>query len=124
TITNNVWQAAPESLVEPSALGILAGLGAQVFHLAPNFPLLGSLQSFLEQPLPLIDESVAQLTGLDGELPEIPSLGSLDPSSFLNSLAAFGIQVNDGHTSPGDLVAMVDHLVRGQLVDLVSWSES
>jgi hypothetical protein len=136
---NNGWQQGsvnlnPAGPGQLNAQNLLSSLGNKFFStLSQSFfsgggtPMLGSLQSELNQPLPLINESIAQLTGLDSDLPQLPNLGSLNPSNVLSSLAQYGIQVNDGDTSldpsdPNGLPAMVSKLIQGQTVDLISWS--
>jgi Ca2+-binding RTX toxin-like protein len=134
---NNGWQPGSPSLSGPSATTLLSNLGTSFlsslgqsfFSGGSGLGLLGPLQSELNQPLPLINESIAQLTGLDSKLPQLPNLGSLNPANVLNLLSQYGIQVNDGDTSldpndPNGLVAMVNKLIQGQHVDLLSWTKS
>ncbi len=55
---------------------------------------------------------------------EALGLGSLDPSDALSALEDLGIEINDGNTSPAALATMVNNLLNGQRVDLISWSTS
>ena len=70
-----------------------------------DFSPLGALEPQLDEPLPLINESIAQITGLDNQLPEFPTLASLDldPSNAISALESLGIEINDGNTSPAVL---------------------
>jgi Ca2+-binding RTX toxin-like protein len=105
----NLVQPIADALVPETGLGIL-----------------GPLQSSLDDPLPLINESIAQLTGLDNHLPELPALGSGSPnaSSVISYLSNLGITINDGDTSAAGLASMVSKLIAGNPVDLISWSAS
>ena len=113
-------------LQEPTAGSILSDLGSQLSSALADFSPLGSLEPQLDEPLPLINESIAQITGLDNQLPEFPTLASLDldPSNAISALESLGIEINDGNTSPAALATMVDNLLHGQEVDLLSWSNS
>ena len=128
-ITNNAWAGSTTSLSGPSWESLLSGVVSDVLGLTGDFPLLGDLQSDLDQPLPLIDESVAQILGLDSSLPNIPgtgslggvSLGSLSPDALLADLSKLGFTINGGHTGEADLEAMVSNLINGKYVNLISW---
>ena len=79
TVTNNAIQPEVDDLTNiPTPSALLGTLGSSLFSLGDGIPILGSLSNTLNQPLPLIGESIAQLTGLDNDLPTLPSL----PSSF------------------------------------------
>ena len=82
SINGSTFGSPQFQLNEPSAGSILSALGSQILGSLGNFSLLGSLGPTLENPLPLINESIAQLTGLDAYLPKLPSLGSLGLGSL------------------------------------------
>jgi hypothetical protein len=129
-IVNGKVGSPTYQLHEPSASTILSGLAAQFLGSLSDFSLLGSLETELDKPLPLLGESIAEITGLDVHLPKIPSLGdlglaSIDPSNVIGTLEqSLGIQVNDGNISDAALATMMDNLLHGQQVDLLSWSTS
>src|SRR5262249_48017789 len=79
-ILNNAPQPESDSLQEPSPASLLGSLGSALFKLGDGIPILGPLSGALNQPLPLINRSVAQLTGLAGHLPKLPTL----PAGFAN----------------------------------------
>ncbi len=126
SINGTTFGTPQYQLQEPSAGSILSALGSQLLDSLADFSPLGSLESQLEEPLPLVNESIAQLTGLNAHLPKFPSisLGSLDPSNAISVLESLGIEINDGNTSPAALATMINNLLHGQYVDLVSWSKS
>ncbi len=126
TINNSGFQPGTVSL-NPSgpnqltAQGLLSSLSQQFFPVGQGIPLLGPLSSALNSPLPLIGDSIAGLTGLDSHLPSLPSPPSLDPSTIIPDLANIGIVINAGDTSPTGLSNMVQNLIQGKPVDLISW---
>ena len=65
SMLNNAMQPESDSLQEPSPSSLLSSLGSSLFSLGDGIPVLGSLSNTVNQPLPLIGESIAQLTGLD-----------------------------------------------------------
>ena len=137
TFNNTVWTQGTVNLNPPSVQTVLSDLAGGFFNLgggffssSGGFPILGPLSNALNQQLPLIDESIAQLTGLDGDLPNLPTPGDLGLGSILSSLESIpGLQINDGDTSmdindPNGLPAMVNKLINGQPTDIISWSAS
>ena len=129
-IDNSGFHQGSFNLNPPDAGSLLSSLAKKFFPLGSGIPILGPLSSVINQPLPLINESIAQLTGLEGKLPDLPDVTTgLDPSSILNTLSSYGIVVNGGDTSmdvndPNGLPAMVNKLIHGQHVDLISWSKA
>ncbi len=69
SVLNNVSEPESDNLLEPSASSLLSSLGSLLFSLGDGIPVLGTLSNTLNKPLPLINESIAQLTGLDNYLP-------------------------------------------------------
>jgi Ca2+-binding RTX toxin-like protein len=130
TVANNVWSASAPSLSGPSWQSLLSGVASDVLGITGDFPILGDLKGYLDEPLPLVDESLAQIIGLDSsKLPNVPGtarlggldLGSLSPSALLGELSGLGFTINGGDTSPGGLEGMVTRLINGQYVNLISW---
>ena len=118
SVLNNTIEPESDTLQEPSPSSLLSSLGSSLFSLGDGIPVLGSLSNTVNQPLPLIGESIAQLTGLDSYLPSLPSL----PSDFsgLNGshpLAGGTLTVNVTPTT-------IDEFLKGQEVSLVSWQTS
>ncbi len=72
-ISGSTFQPPQFQLSEPSAGSILSAIGSEFLGSLSDFSLLGSLGSALEDPLPLVNESIAQITGLDEYLPKLPS---------------------------------------------------
>ncbi len=106
------------NLTAPSVQNLLSSIGGQLFSLGNGIPVLGPLANSLNQPLPLINTSIGQLTGLNAHLPTLPSL----PSSFssLNGsypLAGGTLNVNVTPTT-------IDQFLHGKNVNLVSWTAS
>ncbi len=103
--------------VDPASL--LKSIGSQLFSLGDGIPILGPLSSELNQPLPLINQSIAQLTGLDKDLPQLPSLpGNLNDGTYTLSLAGGTLSVN---VTPAAIQALLDPQ-SGQTVNLISWT--
>ena len=100
----------------PSSL--LGSLGSSIFSLADGIPVLGTLSNAVNKPLPLIGESIAQLTGLDNYLPELPSL----PSGFANFNGNYNL--SGGTLTVNVTPTTVDQFLHGQQVSLVSWQTS
>jgi Ca2+-binding RTX toxin-like protein len=73
-----LWTHAPSLnfTKTPDPASFLSGIGNDLFKDAQGIPILGPLSSALNQPLPLINQSIGQLTGLDNDLPQLPSLPS------------------------------------------------
>ncbi len=119
-IQNDVLQPPSVSLTPPSLSSLLdSTLFNAIFNLGDDIPVLGPLASSLDQPLPLIGESIAELTGLDGDLPELPSL----PSGFADDLD--GSYPLAGGTLSVDITpASLLQFVEGQEVDFLSWETS
>ena len=119
SIVNNTLQAPSISLQEPSVSSLLSNLGSSLFSLGDGIPILGPLSNQLNQPLPLMDESIAQLTGLDGALPTLPSL----PGNFTS--LGVGSYPLAGGTLTTDVTAgangTINQFLHGQAVNLVSW---
>ena len=87
--------------------------------LGDGIPILGSLSNTLNKPLPLIDESIAQLTGLDHYLPSLPSL----PSGFSNLMP--GTYDLAGGTLTVDVTqTTICQFLHGKDVSLISWHAS
>ncbi len=117
-ITNGVLQVPNVALQPPSTSQLLGILGQSLFSLGDEIPVLGPLSNSLNQPLPLIGESIAQLTGLDKDLPTLPSLPSgFDGLSGSYPLAGGTLTVN---VTP----STIEQLITGQMVNLVSWEAS
>ncbi|HUY31344.1 MAG TPA: hypothetical protein VMV69_01080 [Pirellulales bacterium] len=117
-VNNNAIQTPVVNLQEPSASSLLGSLGSSLFSLGGDIPVLGPLSNTINQPLPLIGQSIGQLTGLDKSLPSLPSL----PSGFaeLNGdypLAGGTLTVNVTPTT-------IDQFLHGQQVSLISWEAS
>ncbi len=102
TIQNGQLQpaSAPNLQLNESPTALLSSLVTPIANaLAPESGLgiLGPLEADLDQPLPLINESIADLTGLDTKLPQFPSLdsGSQNANNVVSFLQGLGITVND-----------------------------
>ncbi len=103
--------------VDPASL--LKSIGSQFFSLGDGIPILGPLTSALNQPLPLINQSIGQLTGLDKDLPQLPSLpGNFTDGTYQISLAGGTLSVN---VTPAAIKALLDP-PSGQTVNLISWT--
>jgi Ca2+-binding RTX toxin-like protein len=117
-ILNSVLQTPSVSLQEPSVSSLLSSLGASLFSLGDDIPILGPLSGALNRPLPVIGKSVAQITGLDGALPTLPSLPvNFDSLNGSYPLAGGFLTVNVTPTT-------IDEFLHGQPVDLISWEAS
>ena len=115
---NGVLQAPSVNLQEPSASDLLDSLGSSLFSRGDEVPILGPLSKTLNQPLPLIGESIAELTGLDSELPTPPSLPSdFDSMGGSYPLAGGTLTVNVTPTT-------INQFLNGQNVNLFSWQAS
>ncbi len=104
---------------EPSPSSLLSTLGSALFSLGGGIPVLGTLSNTVNQPLPLIGESIAQLTGLDNDLPRLP-IAALRIFPILNgsySLAGGTLTVDVTPTT-------IQEFLDGQDVSLVSWQTS
>jgi Ca2+-binding RTX toxin-like protein len=118
SIQNNVLEPETDSLNAPSASSLLSSLGSSFFSLGDGIPVLGSLANTLNKPLPLINESIAQLTSLDNFLPTLPSLPSdFDSLSGSSSWAGGTLTVN---VTP----ATIEDFIEGDDVSLISWESS
>ncbi len=112
---NNVAQPESDSLQEPSASSLLNSLGSSLFSLGDGIPILGTLANTVNKPLPLLNESIAQLTGLDKDLPTLPTLpADLANLNGTHPLAGGTLTVNVTQTT-------IDEFLKGQQVSLVSW---
>ncbi len=118
SVVNNIIGPESDSLVEPSASSLLSSLGSSLFSLGDGIPVLGSLSNTLNQPLPVIDQSIAQLTGLDNVLPSLPSL----PSGFSNLNGSYPLA--GGTLTVNVTPTTVNQFLKGQDVSLVSWETS
>ena len=116
-MANNVIGSPSINLVEPSPSSLLSSLSSSLFSLGDGIPVLGSLSNTLNQPLPLINESIAQLTGLDkpGVLPTLPTL----PSGFSNFNGNYNVA--GGTLNVNVTPTTIDEFLKGQDVSLVSW---
>ncbi len=114
------WTDGGFNLTAPSVPQIVGDLlGSQVSSLA-KIPILGPLANTLEQPLPLINESIAQLTGLDSKLPDLrgfnaPTRTTAGSLTTTNTVAGGTLSTHFTSTTIFDLLS-------GQSVDLFSWS--
>jgi Ca2+-binding RTX toxin-like protein len=115
TLDNSGFHAGNVSLNEPSPQGLLSSLGQKFFSLGGGIPILGPLASALNQPLPLINEPIGQLTGLNAHLPNLPSLPNL-------SAGGYSLQLGPGTLQINVTTQAIDALLHGQPVDLVSWT--
>ena len=115
SMANNIIGSPSISLVEPSPSSLLSSLGSSLFSLGDGIPVLGSLSNTLNQSLPLINKSIAQLTGLDKYLPHLPSL----PSGFSNFNGTY--DEAGGTLTVNVTPATIDEFLHGQDVSLVSW---
>ena len=110
------------NVTPPNAQSLLKSLGSQFFSLGDGIPVLGPLSTFINQPLPLIDESIGQLTGLDKDLPSLPSL----PSDFANfngsyDLAGGTLTVNVTQATLTDFIHGIPIPGDGSLI---SWTDT
>ncbi len=113
-ITNPVLNLNP-----PSATSLFSSWVTSFFNIGNGIPSLGTLQSDLNQPLPIIDESIAQLTGLDNVLPDLPTL---PPSLASYSLdTPFTVPLGPGTLSVNLTTSAITDLVEGKPADLISW---
>ena len=128
------------TLTPPSADSILSSIGPDLFSLAQKIPILGPLAGELNRPIPYINTSIAQITGLSHSLPTVPSASnapgftaqtqdSLDASSLspdssgLNNLGFdYSIPLGPGTLSVDVTPQTLMELIRGQAVDLVQWT--
>ncbi len=107
---------------------LVNGLISQMFSVGSDVPILGPLTSQLDRPLPLINESVAQLTGLENALPSFPSFPSV-----LSSVPSDGI-TGSFPLARGTLALDITPQTIGEFLDpsstngvpvnLLSWSSS
>ena len=73
----------------------------------------------------MIDQSIAQLTGLENDLPQFPSIaGGLNSNDVIGLLSQYGFSIDGGDTSPTGLANMVNNLINGQPANIISWSDS
>ena len=56
---------------------LLTDFGGQFLNWAGDIPILGPLSADLDRPLPLINESLAEIFGIDADLPDLSSLPTL-----------------------------------------------
>ncbi|HEX4606950.1 MAG TPA: calcium-binding protein, partial [Urbifossiella sp.] len=117
-ISNNAVQSPNISLEEPSASALLGSIGSSLFSLGDGVPVLGPLSDLLDQPLPMIDESIAELTGLDDDLPSLPSL----PDGFGDFNGTYDLA--GGTLTVNVTPDTVDQFLKGKPVDLISWRAS
>ncbi len=106
---------------------LVNGLISQMFSLDPNVPILGPLTSELNQPLPLIDESIAQLTGLKNDLPSFPSFPSVlsDVGNGITGTYALPFGTLSLDITPQTIYDLLNpSSTNGQAVDLISWQAS
>jgi len=142
-IQNSVLQSPNFNLNEPDPQQLLGSLGSTFLSLGSDVPILGSLENQLNQPLPLINESIAQLTGLNNYLPDPAAIGSdlssgtaqaqaaqkaSDSSDPLSSLVNGSYQVAGGTLTIDVSVATIEAFlngqstVNGQPYSLISWT--
>jgi Ca2+-binding RTX toxin-like protein len=125
SVVNNATQPESDQLNEPTASSLLSSLGSSLFSLGDGIPVLGTLSNTVNKPLPLIGESIAQLTGLDNYLPSLPSLpsgfSSLNNGIYPNFEGTGGtLTLNVTSTSIDDFL----HGLNGPNDTLVSWQSS
>ncbi len=119
SVANNIIGSESDDLTtKPSVSSFLSSLGSSLFSLGDGIPILGTLSNTLYQPLPLIHESIAQLTGLDKDLPSLPSL----PSGFSNLNGSYPLA--GGTLTVNVTPTTIDQFLKGQGVSLVSWEAS
>ncbi len=133
TIADNAWQPAAADLpvTDTYVQNTLSSIASSVLSTTGNFSFLGDLTSFLTKPLPLLNQSIAQITGLNNALPTIPILsalaGPLDSITAIESdLYQLGFKIN-GESSPpstGDLETMIGNLIQGKYVNIIQWDVS
>jgi Ca2+-binding RTX toxin-like protein len=118
-LVKGVLQSPIVSLQEPSASTLLEKWGASLFSIGADMPGLGPLADSLNHPLPLIGESISQLTGLDKDLPKPPSL----PINFSDLNGVYD-DVSGGTLTVNVTTASIQQFLAGQPVNLVSWEAS
>ncbi len=124
------------NLNPPSVSSLLSGLGQKLFSLGGDLlspgdgvPLLGPLNDALNAKIPVIDKSIADITGFSSDLPSFPTdpatLSGDSSAGIIAVLNQYGVMVNGGQTSGSDLLSMAQQLVQGSYTgDLFSWSAS
>ena len=120
-ITSKHFDANP-----PSASSLFSGWITGFFGLGHGLPTLGSLEASLNKPLPIIDESIAELTGLDKVLPSLPTIPDwLADHDFTQP---FTFQVGPGTLSINLTTTTITELIEGKTsdaqghpIDLISW---
>src|SRR5579875_569389 len=106
-----------QSTFSTIAQNLLGNLSGSLTSFLGNINILGSLSSDLNRPLPIIGQSIAQLTGLDKYLPQFPSLSG--------NLTNGTISVGGGTLTVNITPTAIDELLDpqpGQTVDLLSWT--
>jgi hypothetical protein len=127
----SVTYATP-TLNAPDATQLFCGLGSGLFQVTNGVPILGNIGSLLNQPLPVLNVSIAKKLGIEGELGWLLSATSLDTSSLgldqiANRLRDYGIQVLPAYRTAQNpptynWSAAVLDLIEGDRVDLVTFS--
>jgi Ca2+-binding RTX toxin-like protein len=114
---NTKWTTSyslDQSTFSTIAQNLLSNLSGSLSSFLGNINILGPLSSELNKPIPIIDQSIAQLTGLDKYLPQFPSL----PSSLTNG----SIPLGGGTLTVNIKPATIGELLNGENVDLLSWT--
>ena len=135
TLTESGFAETTFNLNAPTTQSLLALEGQQIFSIGgvlldPNqdVPLLGPLYHDLNEKLPVINKSIADLTGLDKYLPVFladPVNLSTEPSldASVSALTGLGIAVNDNQTTDAQLTTIGTSFAMGTYTnDLVSYT--
>ena len=111
-----------ENLSAPGYQTVLQGMVGSLMGSIGSFPLLGQIGQDLTQPLPLVNQSLADLIGLPTSLAigaVVPSL--TDFTQAEDALRQVGITLD---ITPDNAPQMIDQLIHGDRVDLIEFQQS
>lgn len=120
----------------PDTMSIIRQVAAGIFDVLPNIPLFESISRGANSKLPLLDVNILDVIGMGDELKwlttdySVPDYANFDIQALRNSLndllSSDYVQVNllPGANSLADAVQMIDNLIHGEKVNLLTIDSS
>jgi Ca2+-binding RTX toxin-like protein len=116
------------TLTAPSVSSVLSTLEGNFFNVGSSFSLLGQLGDAFSEDLPLINESIDDLTGLSSKLPDLSTPSDLSAQNADGTDGTGDVSFSEpigGGTLAVDVSAtQISELINGQPTDqpLISWT--
>ena len=121
-ITNGSISFDSPSLSAPSAGSVLEGIARALVGAKNNTSFLGSVGGLLNQNIPILNQNVGEMIGVNEGLGWLLKSTSLDSSGLRSQLESLGITVHLP-TDPAQAAQFIDKLIRGERVDLISFEQ-